>query len=259
MLWEQGEESVALSASRPDRTRITAAVVTVVVLVVSGVAYRVLAGRLARATHSVPLPPGTLARLPMRLGDWIGQDVRISEAVAEATDSDDLLHRSYVRRGEGQSVSLFVAYGVRARDLVPHRPEVCYPSSGWTLRDSSPAELPLPDGSTLACRIYEFAGGSLSANLVKVLNYYIVDGRYAADVSLLRSKAWRGSGGVNYVVQVQVSCDAGPPWSSQTALALTQAFAVESVPAIRALLLDATASSRPATVPAESDSRGPVP
>lgn len=210
-------------------------------LVLSGMCYRVAAEYLARPSESIPLPAGALARLPMRIGQWVGRDVPLSEAVIEATDSDDHVSRAYSRGYGAERIWVFIAYGVRARDLMPHRPEVCYPGSGWTLEGRRDADLTLGDGSKLRCRTLRFSRGGLTATQRTVLNYYIVDGQYCADVSVLRSKAWRGSSGVRYMAQVQITC-AGGALAPDSAARSVSAFAVDSAEAIRALLPDTGAA-----------------
>jgi len=206
------------------------------VLLASGTGYRVLEGYLARPVDSVPMPPGTLARLPMRIGGWVGQNAPMSAAMIRATDTDDLISRRYSRGGGLQSVWLYVAYGVRARDLSPHRPEVCYPGAGWTLEGNRVVELGLGDGSKLPCRIFRFARAGLDARSIVVLNYYIVDGQYCADVSLLRSRLWRGPSAIRYMAQVQITCAASGTFSEDGAIRSVSTFAVESARPILMLL-----------------------
>jgi hypothetical protein len=218
-----------------------AAVVAIGLLAISGAGYRVLAGYLARPNESAPLPQGALNRLPLHIGDWVGKDVPMSEEIAKATDTDARVNRLYVRTGGSQSAMLYVAYGVRGRDLMPHRPEVCYPEAGWTLGGSSPEKIPLPNGSSLECRLYEFRRGGLSTQVITVLNYYVVDGQYSPDVSLLRSKAWRGSGGIRYMAQVQVTCSGSGNRASDATVSGVRELARNSAGHIRALFPDASA------------------
>jgi len=87
---------------------------------------------------------------------------------------------------------------------MPHRPEVCYTGAGWTRTDKQSMELPLSDSTELPCNVMQFSRGILTIEKIVVLDYYIVDDEYCRDVSLLRSKAWKGSGTVRYVAQVQI-------------------------------------------------------
>ncbi len=214
----------------------TAAVAAAALLVASGFGFRALDNYLQRPNGSVPLPAGALASLPLRLGMWQGQDAPIDDALRLATDTDDLVSRQYRRQPDGARASLYLAYGVRARDLTPHRPEVCYPGAGWTLEHTADTQLPVPNGSPLACRILRFAKGGFDQRRIVVVNYYIVDGQYCPDVSLLRSKAWRGSSGVRYMAQVQITASVDGLADARAAEATATAFATESAAAIRAVL-----------------------
>ncbi len=89
-------------------------------------------------------------------------------------------------------------------------------------------ELPLKDGTELPCNVLEFSRGALSTEKIVVLYYYIVDGQYCRDVSLLRSKAWRGSGTVDYVAQIQIVTPITATRPADSAEKTISDFAVES-------------------------------
>jgi EpsI family protein len=218
-------------------------VVAIVLLIGSGAGFRVLAAYYARPPDSVPIPKGTLGKLPLQIGDWTGRDLPMDERVIRATDTDDLVNRCYERSGSREAVSFFVAYGVRLRDLAPHRPEVCYPGAGWTLDENRTIDLKAVDGSTLPCRILRFHRGGLESERIIVLNYYIVDGHYCPDVALLRSRVWRTNGGAKYSAQVQITCPYGAFQDAPGESVRT--FAADSAPAVRELLAKAVAESSP--------------
>jgi len=217
--------------------------VAIFLLVGSGAAYQLLAVRYARASESVPIPPGTLAQLPLRIGDWEGTDIPMKERIVQATDTDDHVNRKYYVRGRGRdAVALWVAYGVRFRDLMPHRPEVCYPGAGWTLQETRSVELKTPDGSAVPCRLHRFNRGTLQNERNVVLNYYLVDGEYNSDVSAVRKRVWRFNSGLQYVAQVQVTC---PETLLQRAAGeLVCQFAADSAEPIRTLLDEAVTTAR---------------
>ena len=246
------------STNAPKRRRslLAAIAVTVGLLLASGIGYRMVADYLARPTDHVPMSAEELNRLPLRIGGWVGRDVPMEEAIVKATDADAVINRTYSQEGGGQAVGFFMAYGVRARDLMPHRPEVCYPGSGWTLQDTETRELELLDGSKLPCRVYTFSRTGLGAQAITVLNYYIVDGQFAPDVSLLRSRAWRGSGGVRYVAQVQITCSGSADLDASSAERAVRAFAGDSASAIRALLPGASQEAAESASPAAQSSGG---
>ena len=207
------------------RSVMIAAGAALCLLIGSGAGYRILAQYLAGPGSSAPLPPGALQRLPMKIGDWVGRDVKLGEAIVAATDTDAHVHRRDRKSNGSRGVALYVAYGVRARDLMPHRPEVCYPGNGWTLRDVRSVNLPLADETILPCRIFRF---SRADENITVLNYYVVDGQRSPDVSLLRSKAWSGQGGIGYMAQVQITCGGSQGLSGGSSDKAISAFAADS-------------------------------
>ncbi|NLF29733.1 MAG: EpsI family protein [Planctomycetes bacterium] len=207
-------------------------------MVASGVGHRAAFDYLNGQVTARPLPPGTLAKVPMRIGDWQGVDVPLDEAVVKATDADDHLSRNYTDGATGERVWFYVSYGVRARDLMPHRPDVCYPLNGWILQTQQTVDLPPEQtgADVLRCRVLEFSKGGMNAGTAVVVNYYLVDGRSCPDESLLRSRAWRGSGSIDYMAQVQVVASAPQGDSAAKAREAAERFAAASVGDLREIL-----------------------
>ncbi len=216
---------------------VLAAVVASCLMLVFGLTYRGVAAKLDASVNTTPISPDALTRFPSQIGDWMGVDVPMDEAIARATDTDARLNRRYTRRGGFESITFYIASGVKARDLEPHRPDMCYTGAGWTLTGQRVAKLPLSDSTTLPCNIMQFSRGVLNTQKIVVLDYYLVDGQYCANVSLLRSKAWRGSGTVRYVAQVQIAAPVTTTFSAEAAAKTLGDFAVESA-ALTAALFD---------------------
>jgi EpsI family protein len=219
------------------RPVIMAAVVASCLMLVFGLTYRVVAAKLEAPIDTTPISPDALTQFPLQIGDWTGVDVPMDEAVARATDTDARLNRRYTRRGGFESITFYLASGVKARDLMPHRPEVCYTGAGWTLMDQRVVKLPLSNSTTLPCNIMQFSRGVLNTQKVVVLDYYLVDGQHCADVSRLRWKAWRGSGTVRYVAQIQIAAAVTAAFNAEAAVKTLGGFAVESA-ALTAALFD---------------------
>ncbi len=241
------ERIITIPVSSHPRSFPAAAVTAIALLLIFGTGYRVLAFRLARPTQSISLPPGTLAHLPLQIGKWVGRDVPLDPAIIRATNADDHINRTYTRQTQGDQVSVFIAYGVRGRDLMPHRPDVCYPGAGWMLKETRTIELTVEKGlPPLVCRIYRFHRGGLDLRSMSVLNYYIVDGEYCPDVSLLRAKAWRGAEAIHYMAQVQIAGVGDVFGSPEIPEKDLCQFTADSAAAIRNLLprSNATAGSR---------------
>ena len=214
---------------------IIAAILAGFLMFISSAAYRVLAARLEAPVNTPSLPPAALAQLPLQFENWKGKDKPLDEEIVRRTDTEAHINRVYSRRDSLENVLLYIAYGVRARDLMPHRPEVCYTGAGWALIDKRSMELPLSGEKELPCNILYFTRGVLNTQKTVLLNYYIVDGAYCRDISLLRSKAWRGSGTVRYMAQVQIATSTTVNLNTESAVKLVCEFAAKSASSISRL------------------------
>lgn len=239
------KRELAATKSRISTPLTSGAITAIVLLLVIGAGFRVLTARLNSTAGYESLEPGTLARLPFQIGDWIGQDIPMGERIREATDTDDLLSRQYVRPNSGEVVHLYVAYGARARDLAPHRPEVCYRAAGWVLQETEAVDLPTSDGRSVPARSLLFSHGGFDLSTLIVVNYFIVDGEYSPDFSLLRSKIWKGSQAVRYISQVQIACSETAFRDREAARSAAIAFACDSASAIHSVLQPAEAEAIP--------------
>jgi EpsI family protein len=212
------------------------------ILLFFGFEYRVISNSLLSSTSEKSAISGTLSLIPMAMGNWRGQDVPLDGEVVQALAVDDYINRSYARYAGTETVELFITCGERVRDLMPHRPEVCYPGNGWTLRGSEKKLLRMEDGWSFECNILYFDRGGLSDKTMTVLNYYVVDGAYVPDLSAVRSTLWQDFKSLEYMLQVQVACESTLTYSTEAAADLSIAFALESAHAIRAILPDKKSS-----------------
>ncbi len=198
-----------------------------------GLGYRAIAAKMEAPVNTTPVSQEALDQLPLTIANWTGRDTPVDANIVEATDTDAHVSRQYVMNTGSGYVSLWIASGVRARDLMPHRPEVCYVGSGYTLMGHGTPDLSLPDGGTLPCNVMEFSRGTLTNNRVLVLYYYLVDGQYCRDVSEWRYKLiWTQIG---YIAQVQVVTAITETASAEQAMRQASDFAVESAPLIAGL------------------------
>lgn len=106
--------------------------------------------------------PGELEKLiPMNVGPWHNEPA--SGIVLPPPDAlakllyDQQLSRSYVADNE-MPVMLVIAYGSsQGGALQVHRPEICYPASGFKLTDTILHPLPIRPGDTLPARSFTAA------------------------------------------------------------------------------------------------------
>ena len=111
-------------------------------------------------THAGTAPPRRIEPLeqiiPARVGAWSQapmRDLRLPRGEKEEDGIyDQVLTRSYSNPAAAP-IMLLVAYGgTQSSDTGIHRPEICYPASGFTLDGSSRVVIPVPRGSPIAAR-----------------------------------------------------------------------------------------------------------
>jgi hypothetical protein len=179
-----------------------------VLLVASGVVYKVLAGHLGHLDSFISLPV-PLKNIPEEIGDWRGRDVELSEAVLKVADNDDYLNRLYINESSDQWANVYVAYSGNPRTMLGHRPQVCYLSAGWQHDGTDHIKITSPSGREIPCLLHRFHRASSEAEEIVVLNFYVLNGEITDDEGTFSGVGWRLpniSGNIaRYVTQVQVS------------------------------------------------------
>ena len=159
------------------------------------------------ATASVVLEE-PLAALPREIGTWTGADVPVDARVAERAANDDHISRRYVEAAGDRFVDLFVAYTASPATMLGHRPDLCYPATGWRLESVRPQSLRRPEGKSLPCLIHRFTRGDGDQQGLVVLNYYVLQGKHTTDAEEFRGARWRRPSLARdygfYVAQVQI-------------------------------------------------------
>ena len=195
----------------------------------------------ARKGDVDPLAEGALQRLvPERFGEWQaieGGDV-VQPPRSELSDKtyNDVLVRIY-QNPAGTAIALLLAYGsLQARDMQLHRPELCYPASGFAIKSEQTLDLHLPDEPLITARLLDTSSQTRSEQVL----YWTRIGRefpttqLAQRISVVRQNL---RGAVPDGILVRMST-AAPDVS--TALPLLRSFAetmVETAPPATSKLL----------------------
>jgi len=184
-------------------------ILAVLVMVGSGVGYRVLASRLERVVKNPIRLPIPLKAFPAVLDSWEGQEIPIPETVQRVAGNDDFLSRLYRNEELGYWVRVYIAYSAHPRTMLGHRPQVCYPATGWVHDRTEKATVTTKTGREVPCLIHRFHMPNPRLDEVVVLNYYILNGKIIAEESGFDSLSWRTpniEGNIaRYVTQVQIS------------------------------------------------------
>lgn len=82
-------------------------------------------------------PVGVVMKLPIWVGNWIGEDAAVSQKERDALAEDTQFARKIYTSPAGDKI--FVSIVLSGDDMTNsiHRPERCLPAQGWSLRDSS--------------------------------------------------------------------------------------------------------------------------
>lgn len=113
---------------------------TLFVLILQAVASRTL----TIPERSVPIP--ALNAVPMELGGWRASvEDSLEQNVSDYLKPDVYILRDYRDATNSGSINLFVAYFKSLKNIYgPHSPRVCLPGSGWLIRSSTIATVPVP-------------------------------------------------------------------------------------------------------------------
>lgn len=74
-----------------------------------------------------------LENVPLDIGDWHGTDQEVGELERETAGARGYVSREYKNAITGERVGIWLIVG-HSRDVMRHTPDVCYPSSGFTMR-----------------------------------------------------------------------------------------------------------------------------
>lgn len=181
----------------------------VLLLLSTGIVYRVLASRL-KLTVEVPINlPTPLSAFPTQIGNWTGKDVPIPQNIQRVAGNDDFLNRLYINQSNNQWANIYIAYTARPRTMLGHRPQVCYVGGGWIHDSTEQSEVFTSTGRKIPCLIHRFHMPSPSNEERVVLNFYIINGQLTNDESGFSGVGWRTpnitGNTARYVAQVQIS------------------------------------------------------
>ncbi len=229
-----------MTNDNPNRRSIIVTAIGASLLVFAlGLAHRVLVARLSTPRSKTPIDPAALDGFPLQIHNWTGEDLPLyeSEVIMDMINAEANINRRYSQDDGVGSVSLFIAAsGTTAGMMVGHAPEVCNVLSGYSLVDQRFVELPIGDGTKLACRIVQFSrGGSLDPEKKMVLYYYMADGQLYANRSQLRFRVRRGPNVVNCIAQVQIAVSSIGILDADSMVRIVSDFAVDSASSIAEL------------------------
>jgi hypothetical protein len=188
-------------------------VFAVVLVLLSGIAYRVLASHLKLVVGTPVSLPVPLSAFPVQIGDWVGSDLPIPSITKEYMEknfADDFLSRRYINTVTEAWADVYIVYcSSQPGGMLGHQPRVCYQGHGWIHDSTEPLQFTSRDSRQIPCLIHRFHKPTLLYDQIVVLNFYILNGQLTTeekDFSGLFGRRLNISGDpARYVAQVQIS------------------------------------------------------
>jgi hypothetical protein len=181
----------------------------VLLLVSSGITYRVLASRLKLVVDTPVELPVPLSAFPKQIGNWVGKDVPIPPNIQRAARNDAFLNRFFTNEVRNQWANVYIAYTAHPRTMLGHRPQICYVAGGWVHESTELTNVTSSTGRELPCLLHRFRRPSPETEEIVVLNFYIVNGRLTSDERVFSGVGFRtpniDGDPARYVTQVQIS------------------------------------------------------
>ena len=145
---------------------------------------------------------------PMKIGDWHGSALELSEQDYKILETTNLLLREYINSSTGQTLSLFVVYSETNRSVF-HPPEVCLMGGGIAMVDKKTEKIDTGEEAFLANKLYLQKNDSRMIAL-----YFYSAGRFYTDNFYLQQAVFafnqlfnRKKGGATIRVMAHVDND----------------------------------------------------
>ena len=151
-------------------------ILTMALLVSSGIAYRAVAAGLK---NPIALPV-SLSQFPRALYGWTGDDSPIQASTVEYMRThfaDDYFSRRYVNSSTSQGADLYVVYcSSKPGGIIGHNPTYCYPGNGWKLEGTTPSQIVTHSERVVDCLVHRFSKSTPAYQEIVVVNFYVVNG-----------------------------------------------------------------------------------
>ncbi len=188
-------------------------ILAILLLISSGVTYRLLASHLELLFDTPISLPVPLSSFPTQISDWVGRDLTIPNTTKEYMEknfADDFLSRRYINTATGAWADVYIVYcSSRPGGILGHRPRVCYPGFGWIHDSTEPSQFISRAGRQISCLIHRFHKPAPTHNQTVILNFYILNGQIIADENYFSGPLGRrpniAGDPARYVAQAQIS------------------------------------------------------
>lgn len=134
-------------------------------------------------------PAGISLKLPIWVGNWIGDDAAITQREIEVLAKDTQFARKVYTSPEGDTIFVSIILSGDDMTMSIHRPERCLPAQGWSLVNRSQRTVTLPNSvvlkTTRLSNVREITAKDNQRFLLPNLTYYWFVGHNQATPSHL--------------------------------------------------------------------------
>ena len=99
--------------------------------------------------QTVEQPVGVKLELPAAIGDWTGENMKITDKEISILGKETEFARKTYTNGRGDELQATIVLAGRDMNTGIHRPERCLLAQGWTQEDSSSVKVAVPERGTL--------------------------------------------------------------------------------------------------------------
>jgi EpsI family protein len=96
----------------------------------------------------VDMPEWSFSEMPLRIGDWQGEDTELDPEIANATGAQRIVDRRY-RDDKGRVISIHTAMFEDPKGGVYHSPLNCYRSQGWEKLSETRRDVSIDEEATI--------------------------------------------------------------------------------------------------------------
>jgi EpsI family protein len=188
-------------------------VFAVIIIILSGITYRVLASRLKYVAETPVNLTFPLSNFPKQVGNWVGDELPIPNITKEYMEryfADDFLSRRYINETTNAWADVYIVYcSSQPGGIIGHQPQVCYPAHGWIHDNTEPSQFISQAGQQIPCLIHRFHKPAPFYDQIVVMSFYILNGQLTTNENdfsgLLGRRPNIAGNPARYVAQVQVS------------------------------------------------------
>lgn len=189
----------------------------------AGFIYRQAAAKQLLMESQISAATIPLKQFPVKIIDWTGEDIQTDYPIKQATGSNDYMLRLY-RKQNGEWANVYITFCAQPRNMLGHRPDVCFTASGWNLINNNKICLTSSSGTEIGCIKYLFEKPAWPRNEMTVLNYYIFNGKltdnYKDFSSIKLRRLTNSEEQIRYVAQIQIS-SSNEDWAKEATEEMT--------------------------------------